>query len=57
MSSTPRVEGDHFLFGDNAELHHSHERLYGTIMSHGVLDHPTKEVVRLRNARTTDCGV
>ena len=32
------------------------EEWYGTLWSHGVVDHPTKEVVRLRNARVTDCG-
>ncbi|MDX2165646.1 MAG: carboxymuconolactone decarboxylase family protein [Deltaproteobacteria bacterium] len=31
-------------------------RLYGTLWSRGVLDHPTKEVARLRNARVTGCG-
>lgn len=31
-------------------------RLYGTLWSRGVLDHPTKELARLRNARVTDCG-
>ena len=30
--------------------------LYGSFWSHGRVDHPTKEVVRMRNARTTDCG-
>lgn len=30
--------------------------LYGTFWSHGLVDHPTKEAVRLRNARITDCG-
>jgi AhpD family alkylhydroperoxidase len=29
--------------------------LYGTLWSHGVLDAPTKEVARIRNARTVDC--
>lgn len=29
--------------------------LYGTLWSRGVLDHPTKEIARLRNARTTNC--
>ncbi len=32
------------------------QRLYGTLWSHGVLDAATKEVARLRNARTTGCG-
>jgi AhpD family alkylhydroperoxidase len=31
-------------------------RLYGTLWSHGVLDHPSKEMARLRNARVTDCS-
>jgi AhpD family alkylhydroperoxidase len=31
-------------------------RLYATLWSHGVLDHPTKEMTRLRNARITDCS-
>jgi AhpD family alkylhydroperoxidase len=31
-------------------------RLYGTLWSHGVLDLPTKEMTRLRNARITDCS-
>jgi hypothetical protein len=30
--------------------------LYSQFWSHGVLDQPTKEVVRLRNARTIDCA-
>ena len=30
--------------------------LYGTFWSHGQVDHPTKEAVRMRNARITDCG-
>jgi AhpD family alkylhydroperoxidase len=31
-------------------------QLYGTLWRDGVVDHPTKEVVRLRNARLTGCG-
>ncbi len=31
-------------------------QLYGTLWSRGELDHPTKELARLRNARVTDCG-
>ncbi|MGA4544012.1 carboxymuconolactone decarboxylase family protein [Uniformispora flossi] len=30
-------------------------RLYGTLWSNGVVDHASKEVARLRNARVTDC--
>lgn len=32
-------------------------RYYGTLWSHGILDQPTKEVGRLRNARVTGCGI
>lgn len=31
------------------------QRLYGILWSRGVLDHPTKELARLRNARVTGC--
>lgn len=30
--------------------------LYGAFWSTGALDHRTKEVTRMRNARVTDCG-
>lgn len=30
-------------------------RVYGTLWSRGVLDHPAKEIARLRNARITNC--
>ena len=30
--------------------------LYGTFWREGLLDQQLKEVVRLRNARLTDCG-
>jgi alkylhydroperoxidase family enzyme len=32
-------------------------RYYGTLWSDGVVDQPTKEVGRLRNARRTGCGI
>jgi len=32
-------------------------KLYGTLWSHGVLDQATKEMARIRNARTVDCAV
>jgi AhpD family alkylhydroperoxidase len=31
------------------------QRLYGTLWSHGCVDHPTKEVARIRNARMVGC--
>ena len=38
------------------ELLQAFLRLYGTLWSHGVTDHASKEVARIRNARITDCG-
>lgn len=32
-------------------------RLYGTLWSHGELDQATKEIARIRNARTIDCPI
>jgi len=32
-------------------------RYYGTLWSDGIVDDPTKEVGRLRNARVTGCGI
>jgi len=32
-------------------------RLYGTLWSHGVVDQATKEIARIRNARTIDCPI
>ena len=32
-------------------------KLYGTLWSHGVLDQATKELARIRNARTVNCTI
>ncbi|MGH9018861.1 MAG: carboxymuconolactone decarboxylase family protein [Acidimicrobiales bacterium] len=37
------------------DLFASFERLYAVLWSGGVVDHPSKEVARLRNARITGC--
>lgn len=42
--------------GHQPQLWAAFARLYATLWSRGVLDHPTKEVARLRNARVTGCG-
>ncbi|HEV7734759.1 MAG TPA: carboxymuconolactone decarboxylase family protein [Candidatus Binatia bacterium] len=44
------------VLGHQPELLRLFQRLYGTLWSHGVVDAATKEVVRLRNARTTGCN-
>lgn len=64
MSTTPRlpsaVDGLPADFATvlahQPELAHGFREVYGRFWSQGVLDHPTKETVRMRNARTTDCG-
>jgi alkylhydroperoxidase family enzyme len=42
--------------GHQPELVEAFLELYGVLWSHGVVDHPSKEVARLRNARVTGCG-
>jgi hypothetical protein len=32
-------------------------KLYGALWSRGALDHRVKEIARIRNARTTNCGL
>lgn len=64
MSTVPRVSSG--IAGQPAhlgsalahqpELAANFYNLYGTFWSHGVLDHRTKEIARMRNARITDCG-
>lgn len=44
-------------FDHQPELWAAFNRYYGTLWSEGVVDHPTKEVGRLRNARVTGCGI
>ena len=44
-------------FDHHAEAWAAFRRYYGTLWSDGVLDQPTKEVGRLRNARVTGCGI
>jgi alkylhydroperoxidase family enzyme len=44
-------------FDHRPELWAAFNRYYGTLWSQGVVDQPTKEVGRLRNARKTGCGI
>jgi AhpD family alkylhydroperoxidase len=56
----PRSPGSDAISGSvlahQPELLQAFLRLYGTLWSHGVVDHPTKEVLRIRNARVTGCN-
>ena len=64
MSTTPRMPsalGEASasfggMLSHQPELVAEYAKLYAQFWSHGVVDQPTKEVVRLRNARITDCG-
>lgn len=64
MSTTPWLpsafDGHPADFGTiishQPELAGAFGTMYGQFWSAGLLDHPTKETVRLRNARITDCG-
>ena len=65
MPRTPRIAPPRTAEGDAISasvLAHQPEalaaftQLYGTLWSRGELDHMTKELARLRNARVTDCG-
>ncbi len=44
------------VLGHEPRLLRRFMELYGRLWRDGIVDHPTKEVVRLRNARVTGCG-
>lgn len=64
MSTVPRVSSaipgqpPHFasVLAHQPDILDAFGRLYATFWSLGVLDHRTKEVARIRNARVTDCN-
>jgi hypothetical protein len=64
MSTSPRVtsavDGQPPSFGTalahQPALLAGFGALYGTLWTKGIVDQPLKELVRLRNARVTDCG-
>ncbi len=44
------------LLAHRIDLAQGFADLYARFWSQGEVDHPTKETVRIRNARVTDCG-
>ncbi len=64
MSTVPRLpsavpgEAPSFatILAHQPELGRRFGELYAEFWMRGVVDHPTKEAARLRNARITDCG-
>ncbi|MDG2112565.1 MAG: hypothetical protein P8N02_08145 [Actinomycetota bacterium] len=65
MSTTPRlpsaVEGKaasaRTIMAHGGPVREAFDKMYGTLWSRGVVDPDVKELVRLRNARVTDCGL
>ncbi len=53
----PVPEGGQSLFDWQPELYATFNDFYGALWTQGVLDQPTKEVGRIRNARVVDCGI
>ena len=56
--SEPRIgtpEGGRSFLDHQPALFDAFNRLYGHLWVLGAVDQPTKEVARLRNARTVDC--
>jgi AhpD family alkylhydroperoxidase len=58
MSTAPRLAATNLreAFALQPDLLDAFWDLYGTLWMQGRVDHATKEVARLRNARVTDCG-
>jgi hypothetical protein len=56
MRFDPPPDGASF-FDYEPDVFAAFNLLYGTLWTDGVVDQPTKEVARLRNARVVDCGI
>ncbi len=65
MSTTPRlpsaIEGrspsSRTVMAHSPAVRQAFDAMYATLWSKGVLDVDVKELIRLRNARVTDCGL
>lgn len=65
MSTTPRLQSavdgkaasNRTMMAHSPIVRQAFDRLYATLWSDGVVDVDVKELVRLRNARVTDCGL
>ena len=65
MSTTPvlesAIEGKpasiRSVLAHSPELRARFDQMYATLWSRGVVGEDVKELVRLRNARITDCGL
>lgn len=65
MSTTPRlssaVDGKaasgRTVMAHSPSVRQAFDKMYATLWSNGAVDVDVKELVRLRNARVTDCGL
>ena len=65
MSTTPRlasaIEGkaasSRSIMAHSPQVRAAFDQMYATLWSRGAVDVDVKELVRLRNARATDCGL
>lgn len=65
MATTPRlssaIEGksasSRSIMAHSPKVRAAFDQMYGTLWSRGAVDADVKELVRLRNARVTDCGL
>lgn len=65
MSTTPRLESAvdgkrasiRTVMAHSPTVRQAFDTMYATLWSSGVVDLDVKELVRLRNARVTDCGL
>jgi hypothetical protein len=55
-TAVPDALAGYGLLAHAPEVLHAFLGLYGRLWRDGVVDQATKEVVRLRNARISDCG-
>lgn len=55
VDTSDPIEGS--VLAHQPELLRAFMRLYGTLWSHGEVDQFTKEVARIRNARTVNCPI
>ena len=65
MATTPRltsaIDGEsasmRTIMAHSPEVRAAFDQMYATLWSRGTVDVDVKELMRLRNARVTDCGL
>ena len=65
MSTTPRLDSavdgrsatSKTVLGHSPRVRQAFDQMYATLWSNGAVDVDVKELIRLRNARVTGCGL